>query len=524
MAIEGHPRPSVRGGWRYSQRAMATASAPAAAPSSSSRASPVKRLLPAAATIVGVAVLLRLVFEPVPQLRRALRAPVGARPRARPHARLRGGLRAHAASARDRRLDPRHAVRGRRRRAADLGDPALLRAAGLADLPARRGAVPPLGRRRRRARGRLARPALERDALLGYQDTAFAVRDRRRVLLEARRPRRGEAVLGAARARRADAAGGAGRSAASTALWMWPALRPGRAGSGCSAHGRAGAAAVGGAGLVVTGDPLHSLHGTADLAEAVDRRREPEQAPYWTAAVLRLHPARADRDRASPIGLFFAWRFRLRAGDPAARRRRRDDAVFMIGPVFGLPLIGRYVRTPSVLLTLFYGLAVCRLAAAGSRPRARRLWMWIGIARARRSRSPSCPGTAGCSRDLERDELDQRARGVRAAAGRRAGARRRAAPSRAAAAGSAPPTTACCRTCAGGSDTAAGRGQHGRGRREPARRTCFVAAARQRARCAASTRTNFPRTEPPAGLPRDLRATRAWRVRAAPACVTRLRA
>ena len=33
-------------------------------------------------------------------------------------------------------------------------------------------------------------------------------------------------------------------------------------------------------------------------------------------------------------------------------------AVFMIGPFFGLPLIGRYVRTPSVLLALFYGLAV----------------------------------------------------------------------------------------------------------------------------------------------------------------------
>ena len=53
-------------------------------------------------------------------------------------------------------------------------------------------------------------------------------------------------------------------------------------------------------------------------------------------------------------------------------------AVFMIGPVFGLPLIGRYVRTPSVLLALFYGLAVCgwMLLEPG---RARRMWKWIGI-------------------------------------------------------------------------------------------------------------------------------------------------
>ena len=32
--------------------------------------------------------------------------------------------------------------------------------------------------------------------------------------------------------------------------------------------------------------------------------------------------------------------------------------VFLISPIFGLPLIGRYVRTPAVLLSVFYGLAV----------------------------------------------------------------------------------------------------------------------------------------------------------------------
>ena len=42
---------------------MATASAPAAAPSATSRVPLVQRLLPAAATVVGVAVLLRLVYD-----------------------------------------------------------------------------------------------------------------------------------------------------------------------------------------------------------------------------------------------------------------------------------------------------------------------------------------------------------------------------------------------------------------------------------------------------------------------------
>src|SRR3954467_2678436 len=41
----------------------------------------------------------------------------------------------------------------------------------------------------------LTRPALERDALVGYQDTAFAALIVWAVLLEARRPRRGTAVL-----------------------------------------------------------------------------------------------------------------------------------------------------------------------------------------------------------------------------------------------------------------------------------------------------------------------------------------
>ena len=62
----------------------------------------------------------------------------------------------------------------------------------------------------------------------------------------------------------------------------------------------------------VTGDPLHSLHGTADLAEAVDRRREPEQAPYWTLQYFG-YVLREPIVVGFPIGLYFAWRFRLRA-------------------------------------------------------------------------------------------------------------------------------------------------------------------------------------------------------------------
>jgi hypothetical protein len=83
-------------------------------------------------------------------------------------------------------------------------------------------------------------------------------------------------------------------------------------------------------------------------------------------------------------------------------------AVFMIGPVFGLPLIGRYVRTPSVLLALFYGLAVCGwlLLEPG---RARQAWKWIGIGTAALSLA-FLPWHLRMLGDM-RDNLDERARG-----------------------------------------------------------------------------------------------------------------
>ena len=126
----------------------------------------------------------------------------------------------------------------------------------------------------------------------------------------------------------------------------------------------------------MTGDALHSLHGTADLAEAVDRRRRPEQAPYWTAQYYG-YVLREPLVIGIPVGLFFAWRQRLRGAVLPLVVVAVMTVVFMAGSLFGLPLIGRYVRTPAVLLTLFYGLAVCGflMLPAG---RARTRWMIAG--------------------------------------------------------------------------------------------------------------------------------------------------
>ena len=79
-----------------------------------------------------------------------------------------------------------------------------------------------------------------------------------------------------------------------------------------------------------------------------------------------------------PIGLVFAWLYRRRAGTLPVVVALAMTLVFAIGPLFGLPLIGRYLRTPAILMALFYGLAVCgwMLLPQG---RARRGWLVAGM-------------------------------------------------------------------------------------------------------------------------------------------------
>jgi hypothetical protein len=221
----------------------------------------------------------------------------------------------------------------------------------------------------------LTRPALERDALLGYQDTPFAVLILWAVLLEARRPKRGAPVLvllAVAGLMRPEAWALAGLYA----LYVW---------RGASTRERvlyAGLTAL--APLLwalgdwlVTGDALHSLHGTAALAETVDRRRDPLTGPYWTAKYLG-YTLREPLVAGIPIGLVFAFRQRLRGAVLPLVVAAAMLAVFLASPLFGLPLIGRYVRTPAVLLALFYGLAVFgwRMLPAG---RERRRWAVVGV-------------------------------------------------------------------------------------------------------------------------------------------------
>jgi hypothetical protein len=220
----------------------------------------------------------------------------------------------------------------------------------------------------------LTRPVLERDALRGFQDIAFAALIVGAVLLEARQRRRGTAVLALL------AVAGLVRPEAWVlaglyVLWMWPTVDNRRR---LALAALAALAPLLWAALdwYVTGDPLHSLHGTADLAEAVDRRRDPVEAPYWALQYLGS-TLREPIVVGLVAGLVFAWRHRRREALLPLAVIAAMLAVFVAGPLFGLPLIARYVRAPAVLLTLFYGLAVCGwlLLAPG---RERRVWMYAG--------------------------------------------------------------------------------------------------------------------------------------------------
>ena len=128
---------------------------------------------------------------------------------------------------------------------------------------------------------------------------------------------------------------------------------------------------------LVTGDPLHSLHGTADLAVANDRRRSLTDVPYWTAQYFG-YALREPLVLGVPIGLAFAWWHARRAAVLPLAVVAAMVAVFAVGPLFGLPLIRRYIGTPAVLLCLFYGLAVAgwMLLPPG---RARRGWLIVGV-------------------------------------------------------------------------------------------------------------------------------------------------
>ena len=222
----------------------------------------------------------------------------------------------------------------------------------------------------------VTRPAILRDALLDYQDIWFMALIVGAAVLEAGRPRRGVPVLVLL------AVAGTIRPEAWVLatlywVWLWPAATP---------RMRIGYAAIVAAApglwclmdVIVTGDPLHSLHGTADLAAVNERRRGLGQVPHWTLQYYAF-TLREPLAIGLPIGLAFAWRHRCRQALLPIAVAVVMTLLFAVGPIFGLPLIARYLRTPAVLLIVFYGLAVAGWLLLRPGTRERRVWLALGL-------------------------------------------------------------------------------------------------------------------------------------------------
>ncbi|WP_354698715.1 hypothetical protein DSM112329_04406 [Paraconexibacter sp. AEG42_29] len=263
----------------------------------------------------------------------------------------------------------------------------------------------------------LTRPAFGRNAEFAYQDIPFALFVAWALLLEVRSPRRGAPVLvllTLAGLLRPEA------WVLAAAYWLWlvwgrgtdadrravreslPGLRrPGAASLRAVLGGGArvvrgipradrpqllGLAVLGASGGIlwaisdaaITGDFLHSFHGTSDLAEQLGRPRSPAEAPFRTAKFLGF-TLREPLIVGVPVGCVFvallARRGLILIGVAAAM-----VAFFLLSTIGGLPLIARYVLTPSLFLAIVYASGCLGWMQLPAGSRERRIWQRVGLA------------------------------------------------------------------------------------------------------------------------------------------------
>jgi hypothetical protein len=126
--------------------------------------------------------------------------------------------------------------------------------------------------------------------------------------------------------------------------------------------------------LVVTGDPLHSLHATSELADDLGRVRGLQHVPgsfvSFVGATVRPPVA-----VLAPIGALLAWRLL------GWQRMRVPLALFAAGVItfvgtgaLGLSILPRYLTVPAVALCLFAGYALLGFTSLDADHPWRRRW------------------------------------------------------------------------------------------------------------------------------------------------------
>src|SRR5262249_48076145 len=128
---------------------------------------------------------------------------------------------------------------------------------------------------------------------------------------------------------------------------------------------------------IITGQPLHSLHGTKTLAGEVNRRRPPLTIPSrtaWYFKLLLLWPLAL----GVPIGLVFAWKYARQRFTLLIATAIVLTLWIVVTSIVGLSLIQRYLVTPASLLAVVYGVGVFGWMKLKPEQN-RKVWQALGI-------------------------------------------------------------------------------------------------------------------------------------------------
>ncbi|HEX4720122.1 MAG TPA: hypothetical protein VH300_16485 [Thermoleophilaceae bacterium] len=134
-----------------------------------------------------------------------------------------------------------------------------------------------------------------------------------------------------------------------------------------------------GSDLLITGNPLHSLTGTHDLAAQLNRKTGitavPEVAPRRLGEILRLPEL-----LAAVVGVAFTVKWARDKAHMPLVIALLNGLAFVAFAIAGLPLLGRYLFVAAAMLALFAGAGALGWLSLPPGHPGRRIWTTVGIA------------------------------------------------------------------------------------------------------------------------------------------------
>jgi hypothetical protein len=131
--------------------------------------------------------------------------------------------------------------------------------------------------------------------------------------------------------------------------------------------------------LVITGNPLHSLTGTHDLAAKLNRRTGitavPSVAPRRLGEILRLPEL-----LAAAVGVAFTLKWQRDRAHLPLVIAVLNGVAFVAFAIAGLPLLGRYLFVGAAMLAVFAGAGALGWLSLPPGHPGRRIWTPVGIA------------------------------------------------------------------------------------------------------------------------------------------------